>query len=79
MILARLSQGLVDQLVSFGGIGEISEETAEVLGRHLEKPQVVSEGFVLLLQHPGLVLAVIKLIGGSVDQLLLLELLSVAC
>ena len=83
-IVAGLSPELVYQLVSFGGIavlsGEIavlSGEIAEALGRHLVKPQAVSGDLALLLQHPapsGLVLAVIELLGGPVDQLLSLEL-----
>ena len=45
------------------------------------KPQAVSGDLWLLLQHPapsGLVLAVIEPLGGPVDQLLPLELLSAA-
>ena len=89
MILVRLAQGLVYQLVSFGGIAVLSGEIAlklveigGVLGRHFVKPQPVSGDVGLLLQHPapsGLVLAVIELLGGPVDQLLPLELLSAAC
>ena len=89
MILVRLALDLVYQLVSFGGIAVLSEEIAlklgeigGVLGRCLVKPQAVFEDFVLLLQHPepsGLVLAVIELLGGPVDQLLPLELHSAAC
>ena len=88
MILAGLSLELVYQLVLHGGIavlsGEIavlSGEIAEALGRHLLKPQAVSGDLWLLLQHPapsGLVLAVIELLGGPVDQLLPLQLLSAA-
>ena len=57
-------------------------EIAGVLGRHLVKFQAVSGDFVLFLQHPelsGLVLAVVGLLGGPVDQLLPLELHSAAC
>ena len=63
-------------------IAVLSGEIAEALGRHLVKPQAVSGDLWLLFQHPaasGLVLAVIELLGGPVDQLLALELLSVAC
>ena len=72
-----------------GEIAVLSEEIAlklgeigGVLGRCLVKPQAVSEDFVLLLQHPelsGLVLAAIELLGGPIDQLLPLALLSAAC
>ena len=72
-----------------GEIAVLSEEIAlklgeigGVLGSCLVKPQAVFEDFVLLLQHPepsGLVLAVIELLGGLVDQLVPLELHSAAC
>ena len=54
----------------------------EYLACCLVKPRAVSEDFVLLFQHPelsGLVLAVTEILGGLVDQLLPLELLSAAC
>ena len=70
--------------VLFGGIAAMPREIAvlsggiaEALGRHLVKPQAVSGDLWLLLQHlepSGLVLAVIELLGGPVDQLLPLEL-----
>ena len=50
-----------------------SGEIVGALGRHLVKPQAVSGDHWLLLQHlepSGLVLAVIQLLGGPVDQLL---------
>ena len=43
MILARLPQGLVDQLASFEEIAGIPEETAGALGRLLVRPQAVFE------------------------------------
>ena len=79
MILPRLPQGLVYQLVSFGGIALKSGKIFEALRIHLVKPQAVSENLVLLFQHlepSGLVLAVI---GGPVDQLLALQSHSAAC
>ena len=89
MIVAGLSQGLVYQLVSFGGIAVLhggiavlSREIGEALGRHLVNPQAASGDLWLLLQHPGpsgLVLAVIEPLGGPVDQLLPLQLHSAAC
>ena len=63
--------------VFFGGIAVLHGGIAEALGRFLVKPQAVSGDVWLLLQHPapsGLVLAVIELLGGPVDQLLPLEL-----
>ena len=82
MIVAGLSLELVYLLVSFGGIALKAGEIAGALCRHFVKPQAVSGDLWLLLQHPapsGLVLAVIELLGGPVDQLLALELHSASC